>query len=84
MYRALVEIIDDALNHANSTPLPAEAPDLEALARALGVTDAEWEALAMTAEGMSERDAAGLIGISQPAVQKRLRKARAKIVEALT
>ena len=38
----------------------------------------------MVSEGMSQRDAAGLIGISQPAVQKRLRKARAKIVEALT
>lgn len=53
--------------------------DVEALARAAGITDAEWEALAMVGEGLNQREAAGLLAVTQQAVQRRLQRARQKL-----
>lgn len=54
-------------------------PQLERLVNEAGVTTAEWEALAMTAEGGSIREIAGLLGIAHQTVHRRLSRARRKI-----
>jgi hypothetical protein len=56
--------------------------DLEALLQSIGVTDAEWEAIAMTANG-SIRDVGELLHISHVAVQRRVNRARSKVAEYL-
>ena len=80
LYAVLVAWIDDAIAHSNVKPSPIPTPiDLRQFSDEAGLTETQYEALAMTVEGFSTREVAAFLEVSQTAVQRRMIRLRERI-----
>jgi len=79
LYKFLAAWIDSAISH-HDAPLRSDVDvDVEAMCRKAGLTEREWEALAITIEGNSLRECAAYLEIAHQTVARRLGRARAKL-----
>ena len=83
LYKELLAVIEYALGHADAAySVTEDGIDLEGFCREAGLSDAQWEAIAMSVEGFSARQIAGFLEISHQAVSRRLKRARQTLDEA--